>query len=277
MATAGGLRELEEKVIAFEASTDGRAAGCGGLSYFNIWEHRRRFGSRDPVALGRIAPAWGGNTVIAGPADRSQAVYQVFEDPGIDNGQDETGTHWQRAVVTPTMGIPIPYGAMSVVWADTQLVLSYHDRVTGRATLGLFDRFGVSGPAPAMAIASVSFERGVPADIVLEDFTGDDALQRYGGTAWVVTDLGEVWRVTIRDMVEMSIDGPVANLGPSVPLRGDDGPAARRMHAAPNGDARYQAAMIANAPSACPCRNESPMRMKAHRVSNAAAAPQSMK
>lgn len=231
--------KVEEKVLAIEASTDGAAAGCGGLSFFQVGDGRRRYGSPFAVAQGRVAAAWGGNTLIVGPTDPSDQAYDVLEDPGVSNGQDELGTRWRRGTVSPTVGIPLPYGTIAVLWADTHVLLSYRRPTSGRATLGLFERFTQDGPTPATPLAEVEFERGIPAAIALEDYTGDDAITRYSGVAWVVTDIGEVWRVTIRDMEAMTLEGPVALIAPPAALPGDDGPAARRVLAALSAGERY--------------------------------------
>jgi len=229
-------RRSEEKVTTIEGSPDA-ASGCGGLAIFTIGQGVPLFRSQSAAEPGRVAVTWGGNSVIIGPSNAAQRSYRVFED-GAGSNQARLDALWQHAEVTPTVGTPLPFGAMSVVWADTQLLLTYRDATTGNITLGLFDRFTVDGPPPTVPLAAVSFPRGVPAEVVLQDYTRQDALQRYGGVGWVVTDLGEVWRLTIRDMIEMTLEGPVASLGAPKPIDGDGGPAARRVHAALSADER---------------------------------------
>jgi len=231
---------IEDKVTVFEGSAEGSAAGCGGLTYFQIGQGEPLFQTSNLAGAGRLASTDYAGTFIVGPSDAAQRSYRVAEENrhGFDSAQVRERL-WDLATVSPTVGIPLPYGAMSVVWAQTQVLLTYQDPATGRAALGLFDRFEAQGPPPGSPLAEVTFERGVPAEVVLADYTREEALQRYGGMAWVVTDLGEVWRVTIRDMVEMTIEGPVANLGAPAALPGDDGPAARRVHAALSAGERY--------------------------------------
>jgi hypothetical protein len=179
----------------------------------------------------------GDHPLIAGPADAAVRTYRVFADNSIV--LYEPGSAWRHIEISPTVGIPLPYGAMTTVWAGTQMLLTYRDPASELAVLGLSDRFDPGGPVPAAPLAKVTFERGIPAAVVLEDFSRDNAVQRYGGTAWVVTDVGELWRVVIRDMEEMTLTGPVASLGAPVMVGGDGLPPAGRVHAELTLDKRF--------------------------------------
>ncbi len=237
LATRASQVALEEMTIVFEGSSDQTARGCGGFTYFDISDGDPHYRSPTYPGLGRVATTLGDYPLMAGPADAAARSYQVFTDTSIL--LYEPGSAWRRIEISPTMGIPLPYGAMTTVWAGTQMLLTYRDPASGLAVLGLLDRFDPGNPVSAAPLAKVTFERGIPAAVVLEDFSRDNAVQRYGGTAWVVTDVGDVWRVVIRDMEEMTLTGPVASLGAPVVVEGDGLPPAGRVHAELTLDKRF--------------------------------------
>ena len=233
------LREsrAEERVIVIEGSSTVDIARCGGITHFAIWEGRPRSGARGKAEPGSWAATSGGAVFVVGSGSGEAETYDVYE-PRLNASSLET--KWRTGAVTMSVGASMPYGATSFVWGDTQILLTYRDHESGEVALGLFDRFGIASGTVSPPLAMASFERGVPAALVLEGYSGHGALMCCGGTAWVVTDLGEVWQLTIADdMASMTLSGPIAELGEIPPVPGESGPASRRIHAVLSPNERF--------------------------------------
>jgi hypothetical protein len=244
MATAihpDPLRDHEEYmtergVIAIEGSSEGSLPGCGGLTFFETSPGVPKGRTRGLGEPGRVAMGWGLHNFVVGPADPRQKTYRaVRRASGVD-----FGTVWQHEVFTPTFGSPLPFGAMTRVWGDTLVLLTFRDDSTGDVKMGLFDLIYVGAPMPTEPYAAVRVPHGIPAAVALEQYYGDDAMRRWGGTGWVVTDVGDVWRLTVQGDEAMSLEGPIASLGPAAPVGEDaEEPAARRVHADLTHDERH--------------------------------------
>lgn len=227
----------EERVVVLEGSSGGDAASCGGVTHFSVWEGQTGKRARGRGEPGKWATTSSGTTIVVGAASHEDLTYDVYES-SLDVGSLETS--WRSGVVTLTVGTPIPYGTASFVWGDTELLLTYEDLKSSAVTLGLFSRIGVESGTTSTPLATTVFERGVPAGVALEDYSGEGALMCCGGTAWIVTDLGEVWRLTVaEDMSSMTLSGPIADLGEIPPVPGESGPTARRIHVTLSRDERF--------------------------------------
>lgn len=229
-------RMTEEGVVFLDGSAGGALPGCDGLTFFAT-SVGRPMGHLDGLGEpGRIAQGWGLSDALVGPVDDGRPSYRAVRRVP----RTEHGTTWSLEVLTPTFGAPLPYGAMTRVWGDSRMLLAYRDRATGAVVLGVFGAMRVGNPVPEAPYASLAVPRGIPAAVALEKYFGDGALNRSGGTGWVVTDLGEVWRLTYDGEDVLELHGPVAVLGPP-PAAGDadDGPVARRVHAALTHDERH--------------------------------------
>lgn len=229
-------RMTEEGVIVLEGSTNEAVPGCGGLTYFatSVGDPKGRLsGLGEP---GRIAHGWGLGDFVIGPVDADRPTYRAVNRVHYT----EHGSTWHHEELSPTFGVPLPFAAMTRVWADAHVLLTYRDRSTDAVTMGLFDLLTVGSPVPDAPFASAVVPHGVPAAVVLEAYYGEDAMTRWGGTGWVVTDSGDVWRLTLVGMESLTLDGPIASLG-SPPAVSDDvhEPAARRVHATLTHDERH--------------------------------------
>lgn len=227
----------EEKVVVFEGSRSVNERGCGALAYFEIGSGRLQYRSPALFEVGRVASDIVTSAFFLGPASEEMPNLRLIAQ---DYRTDERfGGRWRQSTISTSVGSLYPFGGLSLLWADTHLLIAYQAEGSAVASLGLFDRVWLDSPKLAAPIATVQVPTGVPASIVLEKFAREDAIMRYGGRAWIVTDLGQVWRLDIREMEEMVLEGPILSLGPRRPTPGDHGPAARRIHAELSWDERY--------------------------------------
>ncbi len=172
------LRMTEEGVIVLEGSVDGALPGCGGLTFFatSVGDPKGRLsGLGEP---GRIAHGWGLGDFVIGPVDADRPTYRAVN--RVYN--TEHGSAWHFDEISPTFGVPLPFSAMTRVWADAHMLLTYRDRSTEAVTMGLFDLLRVDTSVPDAPLATAVIPHGVPAAVVLEKYYGDDAMTRSGGT-----------------------------------------------------------------------------------------------
>ncbi len=220
-------REFEDKVLGFGGYRDAEV-GCS-LVYWEASTGSVRARVSGAGMPGRVAGSYGASTLVDVPTTDGDGGYYAWFNDG-DNSYDPAAG-WSQAYYTSAIRAAIPFGGLSMAWADGHILMSYRDRLSGEAKIGLFERPRAGGPAPDAVIDEVVMPDGVPAEILLERFHGDDAMNRYGGRAWIVTDEGKLWDLDIEDMAVMRMGELRASMPTPVPIPGDGGIRARRVHA----------------------------------------------
>ena len=224
------LMEQEERVVGVTNGSD-----CGSLAMWRVWDGRVRRSGKVPYPVGRIASTFGLSSLIASPSDNSTVAYLVWENR-LNAGLDRFGS-WEARFIRVRDAQALPYGAISGLWGDMNFLVSYQYSDVGPNVVGIVDR--LSAESVVSPISEVEVPRGVPSAFALQQYDGTTVLDRDSGTVWVVTDIGEVWRLDIEHMSQMKLTGPVASIGVRPPV--DTRrllPMAARIHAEimPNGD-----------------------------------------